>query len=447
MTRKAESKPVKQQKKEVREAQHVYTQIRREIKSGNQAHHQNIKFAKKQYHYIKKNDTKIKTGDNHSPVEKSNSKAAKQNYKNIKRYEKQQIRSNKKILRTNWRKLFAMKAETQRLKTVGVIMAVLVFVAIFTAILSLLLSPLGILFADDAEDASSYSISSAMRIINGEFEQKLREIELKNQSDRVSISNEGCQYTLANWQDVFAVWDVLQVGQTTTAVIDEVQLNNVRTVVWDMVSISSELKEEEEEVTRKDEEGKVSSVSNTVKVLYITVDYKSVDDMALQYSFDAEKTKQLEELMCTPDFLALFRDASIDAAGGTGTPIAGSGKFIYPTPSRTISAGYPNYSSGKYHGGVDFPVPAGTNVFAADAGTVVTVRKLDYSYGHYIIIDHGNGFQTLYAHNSKILVKEGQRVEQGDIIALSGSTGNSTGPHCHFEVRINGNRVNPLDYL
>ena len=105
-----------------------------------------------------------------------------------------------------------MKAETQRLKTVGVIMAVLVFIAIFTAILSLLLSPLGILFAYDAEDASSYSISSAMRIINGEFEQKLREIESKNQSDRVSISNEGCQYTLANWQDVFAVWDVLQVG-------------------------------------------------------------------------------------------------------------------------------------------------------------------------------------------------------------------------------------------
>ena len=84
---------------------------------------------------------------------------------------------------------------------------------------------------------------------------------------------------------------------------------------------------------------------------------------------------------------------------------------------------------------------------AADDGVVITVKALNYSYGHYIIISHGNGMQTLYAHNSSLLVSVGQNVKKGDVIAYSGSTGNSTGPHCHFEVRINGKQVNPMNYL
>lgn len=119
----------------------------------------------------------------------------------------------------------------------------------------------------------------------------------------------------------------------------------------------------------------------------------------------------------------------------------------YPTKYTNISAGFPNYASGKYHGGIDFPCPTGTPVCAAEKGRVTTAKELNYSYGHYIIIDHGNGISTLYAHNSKLLVKVGTVVEKGQQIAESGSTGNSTGPHCHFEVRMNGTRVNPLNYL
>lgn len=133
------------------------------------------------------------------------------------------------------------------------------------------------------------------------------------------------------------------------------------------------------------------------------------------------------------------------SSGGSYTP--GTGSLGYPTSYRTISAGYPNYKSGRYHGGVDFPCPTGTPVHAADSGQVVLVKHLNYSYGNYVLINHGNGLSTLYAHNSQVLVHQGQNVKKGQLIAKSGATGNATGPHCHFEVRLNGNRVNPMNYL
>lgn len=135
---------------------------------------------------------------------------------------------------------------------------------------------------------------------------------------------------------------------------------------------------------------------------------------------------------------------SIGGSYGDGSH---SGTLGYPTAYRSISAGYPNYSSGRYHGGVDFPCPSGTSVCAAASGTVIVAKNLNYSYGHYLIVDHGNGLSTLYAHNTTLLVGVGDHVEKGQQIASSGSTGNSTGPHVHFEVRVNGTRVNPLNYL
>ena len=126
--------------------------------------------------------------------------------------------------------------------------------------------------------------------------------------------------------------------------------------------------------------------------------------------------------------------------------------MVYPTKYRTISAGFPNYSSGAYHGGIDFPCPTGSKVVAAQSGVVSLVKRLTTSYGYYVMIYHGtdsrgNSVFTLYAHNSSILVSAGDSVAKGQQIAKSGSTGNSTGPHCHFEVRVGGQRVNPKNYL
>lgn len=124
------------------------------------------------------------------------------------------------------------------------------------------------------------------------------------------------------------------------------------------------------------------------------------------------------------------------------------GHFIWPVRGTITSRyGYRTlFGSYNFHGGLDIAVPYGTSIKAADGGKVVTAGWHN-SYGNYIIIDHENGKQTYYAHNSKLLVKVGERVYQGQVIAKAGSTGNSTGNHCHFEVRINGQRQNPRNYL
>ncbi len=129
-----------------------------------------------------------------------------------------------------------------------------------------------------------------------------------------------------------------------------------------------------------------------------------------------------------------------------------TGRFIWPAYGNISSRfGYRYiFGSYSYHSGIDIAVPYGSNIKAADGGTVIwagTGSGSNWSYGKYIIIDHGNGKQTYYAHNSSLLVSVGSKVYQGQVIAKAGSTGRSTGSHCHFQVKINGNDVNPLSYL
>ena len=96
--------------------------------------------------------------------------------------------------------------------------------------------------------------------------------------------------------------------------------------------------------------------------------------------------------------------------------------------------------------GIDIAAYGGSDIISVLSGTVITARWHD-SYGYYVVVYHGDGLSTLYAHASKLLVKEGDYVSRGQVIALVGSTGSSTGNHLHFEVRINGETRDPLDYL
>ncbi|SDZ76542.1 TrbL/VirB6 plasmid conjugal transfer protein [Selenomonas ruminantium] len=107
---------------------------------------------------------------------------------------------------------------------------------------------------------------------------------------------------------------------------------------------------------------------------------------------------------------------------------------------------HPIYGTQKFHSGIDFGYDYGMPVHAASSGTVTTAGWVS-GYGYLVAIDHGSSIETLYGHNEMLTVTVGQTVQMGDVIAYAGSTGNSTGPHCHFEVRLNGEPVNPWDWL
>ena len=113
----------------------------------------------------------------------------------------------------------------------------------------------------------------------------------------------------------------------------------------------------------------------------------------------------------------------------------------------TSEYGYRTSPEPGFHYGIDIGKPMGTEICATKDGTVTSAVKGTTGYGYYIILDHGEGIETMYAHCSELLVEVGDEVTKGDVIAKVGSTGNSTGPHCHFEVIINGEKVDPAPYL
>jgi murein DD-endopeptidase MepM/ murein hydrolase activator NlpD len=127
---------------------------------------------------------------------------------------------------------------------------------------------------------------------------------------------------------------------------------------------------------------------------------------------------------------------------GTGGAI-GTGVFMWPSPVHQLSGN--DYWSG--HLAIDIAIGIGTPVVASDSGVVVFSGWSPLGYGNMVMIDHGNGFQTLYAHLTAALVRCGQSVNKGQTIGTGGTTGNSTGPHLHFEMRYMGGFVNPKIYL
>ena len=136
--------------------------------------------------------------------------------------------------------------------------------------------------------------------------------------------------------------------------------------------------------------------------------------------------------------------------GSSYTWVQGTGQLGWPVSGEIASPyGYrvhPIWGTTIYHSGIDIGVDEGTPVHAADSGVIVWSGWMG-GYGYAVVIDHGNGLSTLYGHNSELAVDEGQSVSKGQVVAYAGSTGNSTGPHVHFEVRENGDPVDPMGYL
>jgi murein DD-endopeptidase MepM/ murein hydrolase activator NlpD len=165
---------------------------------------------------------------------------------------------------------------------------------------------------------------------------------------------------------------------------------------------------------------------------------------------DVQHTKQ--EYIAEVDALAAvsgelaakIQAAQSSSSGAPPSAAARSGAYIWPCSGPMTSPF--GWRWGRMHEGIDIGCGYGAPAYASAAGTVIVAGWMG-GYGNLVVIDHGNGIATAYGHNSSISVSVGQAVSQGQVIAAIGSTGHSTGPHCHFEVRVNGAPVDPLGYL
>ncbi len=184
------------------------------------------------------------------------------------------------------------------------------------------------------------------------------------------------------------------------------------------------------------------------------------DFLALKSNKDATEAqkKKIEEQVKAKEAQVLAAEAAIEKKIREAEERERLANYVggalgWPTDItyNVISSGFssrinPVYGFRESHNGIDIPCAYGAAIYAANAGTVI-VSEYHYSYGNYIVIDHGGGISTLYGHNSKLLVSVGQQVTKGQQIAKAGSTGTSTGNHCHFTVREQGVPVNPMNYV
>ena len=167
----------------------------------------------------------------------------------------------------------------------------------------------------------------------------------------------------------------------------------------------------------------------------------------------AENEEKIAKLKKAAETARRKQQEALNTGGTAGDSlISGNGYFTHPCPGYTRISSYFGYreqplpGASTNHKGMDFAAPTGTPIYAAAAGTVVTARYSGNA-GNMIVINHGDGIVTIYMHCHAMYVTAGQKVTKGQNIAIVGNTGNSTGPHLHFQVELNGVPVNPLNYL
>ena len=205
------------------------------------------------------------------------------------------------------------------------------------------------------------------------------------------------------------------------------------------------LEEQKHQVnTSKEEKEKAAIILENTRVMKNTYTSQLTDqEKQIQSEIDAYQT-QLNQLEA--EIQAITANSLIINPNYIG------GEMLWPVPGYTKLSStfkmrvHPITGVYKLHTGIDIPAPIGTNFLAANEGIVVKA-SYNSAYGNMVMVDHGGGVSTLYAHGDEIMVTLGQTVKKGDVVLKTGNTGNSTGPHAHFEVRINGTTVDPLPYV
>ena len=314
----------------------------------------------------------------------------------------------------------------------------------------------GIFLANDESTGTERTMSMTISDLNSEHYERLTELKASYTYDLLEIQGD----MTVGWKDVLAVYAVKTTsGDTPLEVVtlNDVKINLLRTIMQDMNKMTAAVSPRivsETTVTTDEDGNTVRNVTYTTKqVLTITIQKLTIDEIVTQYSFNQEQKDILNELLSDE-----YSDLWADLLGASGQIIQGNSSFvgtsIFAWPfenDQYISSRFgtrvdPFTGEIRTHGGTDIAAPMGTPILASADGTVVAATWHN-SYGYYVKIKHNDTYSTLYAHCSALHVSVGQTVRQGQIIADCGSTGNSTGPHCHFEVIQNGVRVDALMFF
>ena len=321
-------------------------------------------------------------------------------------------------------------------------------------------SAYGIFFAANAPNAASVTVREAVETLTAEYRDRLEEISDTVQHDRQDITANDDVYYI-RWQDVLAVFSSYVSGNeqgSPVAALTEEQVDKLRETMWAMNAVDYSTHPETTTIDTADEDGNPTTTEITETVLVIELTHKTPDEIAADYHFTSRQSSYLQ-LLQDPQYEELWAELLGGFAQGGGelmnpdstrTP---TGTLQWPLPvAGTITSQFghrvdPITGEVSSHTGTDIACAEGTPILAAADGIVTVANGLDSwggSYGYYIQIDHGGGLETLYAHCSSICVTTGQQVQAGQVIGYVGHTGRATGSHLHFEVRANGNRVNPL---
>ena len=324
-------------------------------------------------------------------------------------------------------------------------------------------SAYGIFFAADAPNAASVTVREAVETLTEEYRDRLEEISDTVQHDRQDITANDDVYYI-RWQDVLAVFSSYVSGNeqgAPVAALTEEQVDKLRETMWAMNAVDYATRAETAVIETTDEDGNPTTTEITETVLVIELTHKTPDEMAADYHFTTRQNSYLQ-LLQDPQYEELWTELLGGFAQGGGelmnpdstrTP---TGTLQWPLPvAGTITSQFghrvdPITGEVSSHTGTDIACAEGTPILAAADGTVTVANSLDSwggSYGYYIQIDHGGGPETLYAHCSSICVTTGQQVQAGQVIGYVGHTGRVTGNHLHLEVRIDGNRVDAMQYF
>jgi len=229
--------------------------------------------------------------------------------------------------------------------------------------------------------------------------------------------------------------------------INEITAHDM-SIIDEMTRLKTEVEDAKAEIEAKKQEQEEARSIATDKQNQLSAKMKEKENLAKALEKDIEKYKQVyEEARRQEEALK----GSLKYSTSTSEYL-GSGQFCWPAPSYTrISSPYgwrnhPIYKTQKFHSGVDLAAPGGSNILAAENGKVISAGW-NGGYGNCLVVDHGGGISTLYAHASRLCVSKGEYVTKGQVIAKVGTTGNSTGNHLHFEVLVNGKTTNPMSYI